>query len=409
MKLKVLLILAVVILTIPAMAQEDPEKLLDKKVSVNFEETKFSEAIALFSAQAKIDFTIDPALQDLPPVTMTLTDLSLRDSLALLVALVNPKLGWDLRWGGIFVGMKNRLELLPKTVPGEGPGLEKKVKVHFDETPLPDVLEFLKAISGTTISIDPQAAALVKNTMVSIKCNDATLRDSLSRILFPANLAFVVEDGKVKVVPAMIKRALSPEETVRSRLKETKVNLSFEETSILDALGFLSQYADVNVYIDPMLFEQRSEDDFLVTLKADDITVQNALDLITLTKSISYDVRFGGIFVADAARLKAIPKTALAPPTVDQPAWERKLRKLLESRITFSFDGATVPQALDFIRTLKGVNIVLSPEAQKVAESLECTQTVNGIPIVDAIALLVLPHGLKMELKSEVLLISVAK
>jgi len=247
----------------------------------------------------------------------------------------------------------------------------------------------------------------VKAVAISIRCRQASLRDALSRIIFPSNLAWEVKGGKIRVIPAMTRKVESPEDAARRVLRETRISVNFADTPVVDVLNFFARYVSINLHLDPILHEQRSEDEMRVTLKADDITVSNALKLITMTKNLNYDFRWGGVLIAHPDRLKSLPKTALPPPGEDVLAWEKKLRGQLEGAITFSFDGATVEQGLAFIRTLKGVNLVLTPKAQQVAEGAILTLTVNGVALSDALALILFPRGLEMELKNEVVLISV--
>jgi type II secretory pathway component GspD/PulD (secretin) len=409
--MKKLAILMILLAAVPATAQEEaktPEQIFaEQKVSMDFAEARFSDVMEFLSGVTGIDIVTDPALRGPVPLTLVLEQVVAKDALALVLALVDTELGFDFRWGGVFVAKKARLKLLPKEAPGELRGLDATVNLDFAATPLEDALQMLGAYAEVKMEIGSHAADRAKQVQVTLRCSDTTVRDALSRMIFPADLAWIVREGRVRVVPAMVKREETKEEQARRLLKETRVNVNFEDTSLRDAMNFFAQFAGVNVYLDPMLAQQFSENELLVTLRAEDITLGNAIELICLTKGINYDFRWGGVFVGHPDRLKVVTKRTLPEPADDLPAWEKKLRRKLEQSITFSFDMATVDQALDFIRTLKGVNIVLTPEAMKKAATTALTQTVNEIRLADALALILRPYAFGMELKNEVLLVSI--
>ena len=80
---------------------------------------------------------------------------------------------------------------------------------------------------------------------------------------------------------------------IENILATTIVNINFEETPLQDAVNFLAQYAGVNILVLPAVGEEKSEDDLLVSLQADDITVKAALDLIAVTKGLAHRIEKG--------------------------------------------------------------------------------------------------------------------
>jgi tetratricopeptide (TPR) repeat protein len=84
-------------------------------------------------------------------------------------------------------------------------------------------------------------------------------------------------------------------------LATTMVNIAFEETGLQDAVNFLASYANVNIIVLPSVGEEKSEDELLVSLKADNISVASALALITLTKGLSHRIRQGVVQIGTSA------------------------------------------------------------------------------------------------------------
>ena len=84
-------------------------------------------------------------------------------------------------------------------------------------------------------------------------------------------------------------------------LGSTVVTINFEETSLQEAVSFLASFANVNIIVLPSVAEDMSEDELLVTLRADNITVASALELITLTKGLSYRIEQGVVQIGTQA------------------------------------------------------------------------------------------------------------
>jgi len=88
---------------------------------------------------------------------------------------------------------------------------------------------------------------------------------------------------------------------IENLLGSTTVNVNFEDTRLQDAVNFLGQYASVNIIVLPSVEEEKSEDELLVTLRADNISVKSALDLITLTKQLSFRIVDGVVQIGTEA------------------------------------------------------------------------------------------------------------
>jgi len=88
---------------------------------------------------------------------------------------------------------------------------------------------------------------------------------------------------------------------IENVLNTTTVNINFEDTRLQDSVNFLAQYANVNIIVLPSVFEEFSEDELLVTLRADNVSVANALELITLTKGLSYRIDKGVVQIGTTA------------------------------------------------------------------------------------------------------------
>jgi type II secretory pathway component GspD/PulD (secretin) len=88
---------------------------------------------------------------------------------------------------------------------------------------------------------------------------------------------------------------------IENVLSSTMVNINFDETSLRDAVGFLAQYANLNIIVLPSVDEEKSEEELLVSLRAENISVRGALELITLTKGLSFRIDNGVVQIGTEA------------------------------------------------------------------------------------------------------------
>jgi hypothetical protein len=209
------------------------------------------------------------------------------------------------------------------------------------------------------------------------------------------------------LLPALLCLVLMPVtafggDPVEDRLKETLVNINFESTPLPEALAFVSQFAGVNIGIDPQVFEKKSEEELLVTLRADDIAVGNVIELIALTKSLAHDVRWGGVFLSTPERLRFLPRSVRT--WYARPG--RKLARVLAKAVSFEFEETELRSVLDFLRNVANVNIVILPEVMEAAESTLVTLALSEVPLRHALAAILLPRGFTYQVRDGVLLIT---
>jgi len=118
---------------------------------------------------------------------------TLQDALDMLC----PQAGcaWSVRWGVVFVATKARLAKLPARPPIPAGG-KRVVDLQFDETPLPDIVNYLAAAFGRTLRIDEDVPDEVEIT-VSAKRLD--LGHALAIALYPYGRTAEARDGVITV------------------------------------------------------------------------------------------------------------------------------------------------------------------------------------------------------------------
>ena len=74
--------------------------------------------------------------------------------------------------------------------------------------------------------------------------------------------------------------------------------VEFEDTPLNIVTDYLAKQAKVNIVIDPMVFEEKSEDELLVTIQVRDIKLADLLELILGLKGLGYYVADGVVNVS---------------------------------------------------------------------------------------------------------------
>ncbi len=107
----------------------------------------------------------------------------------------------------------------------------------------------------------------------------------------------VVRRKPVEFSPA--EETLSPaEREMLDRLATTSVpSINFDDTPMETALGYLSDISSVNILVSPAVLANFGEDELLVSLTLEDTTVQRVLDLITETKGLKSEMRYGAVSI----------------------------------------------------------------------------------------------------------------
>jgi hypothetical protein len=426
-----------VLATGAALAQEKDdwraktEKGLTAKVNVNFEETPLEDALMFLGQFANVSINYDPWLyakerRKVRNITLKMEDVMIRT--ALTDALRAEGLAWDIRWGGVFVSTPGRLGELPldARIPGFGETgveesralekriLEEKVSFSFDQAGLPDVLEFIRNLKGVNIVVDDKRAADAEKAIVTASVEGMPIAAALSLLLAPHGFGYSITHGVVFVTdpkPApkeegRLVRGPGPE--VLEAVGGAEVDLVFEDAPVEKAIAALSARSKTPIHLDPGLRGILGPEKDRVTLDARKVPASAGLRLVVAVKDLDADLRWGVVFVSTKERLAALPKEALPPEgggVVED--WETALRKKLATSATsFSFEAATVAEALDFLSDVKAVNVVTDPKAVRAAAAERVSLAVKDLSLGDALALLLYPRGFRFELRHEVVYVT---
>jgi type II secretory pathway component HofQ len=152
---------------------------------------------------------------------------------------------------------------------------DRKVTLNFDDTPLDDVLGFLRDITGLDIITDP---AVDLTSTVNLRLKDIKLRSALDLVLASQeDLMYDVWRGTVFITVATDPLPAPPEakltEAARKLAAERKLTLNFPDVPLRDVILFMQDITGLNFAVAEGFNPN-------VSLRVKDIPLGDALDLI---------------------------------------------------------------------------------------------------------------------------------
>lgn len=119
-------------------------------------------------------------------------------------------------------------------------------------------------------------------------------------------------------------RAVHPETArVRRILAEKTMSVDFMDLPLAKALEFVRKIAEINVVVDPRVYEEKSEDELMVQLQVAEIPLKQLLDLLLALKGLAYVIEDGVVIVTTlesaqgSAVFRKLPVSDLLLPVPD--------------------------------------------------------------------------------------------
>ncbi len=172
--------------------------ILERKLSLEFQETPFREAIAFLRQVGSINLVLDPSGARLPACTIKVANLPLKSILKLLTQTLGAT--FEIHDDFIYITADSgkapqESDLITVAdVPSAGRLAKKledtKVTLDLEEAPFEDVVEYMRQLSGLNIVVDPRSRILASD--LSLKVQDLSLR----KVLY---LACRLAGGKIEI------------------------------------------------------------------------------------------------------------------------------------------------------------------------------------------------------------------
>jgi hypothetical protein len=209
---------------------------------------------------------------------------------------------------------------------------------------------------------------------------------------------------------------------VASVLERRRVSFRFDQTPFLMAVAYIAEVHDLTITLEPEVRRLVTEKDLKVTLKLNDISLENALRLILAADDdLVFAVTPTGVVIRMKRKEPEKPEEPRPPPPFSMGRWiveetERErsgswpappnnrwrwdLRRALESkRMSGNFASTPLPEFVTFVSELTRLNITIgrSIDIDKVKVTYRCTERSVGDVLRDVLG----PHGLAVELGHE--------
>ena len=202
-------------------------------------------------------------------------------------------------------------------------------------------------------------------------------------------LADAAEQKLFRIEPGVYRIGINERERIFALLGEKMVQVTNFNAPIKTTCQWLRSVTGTNIFVDPSVAGNPA-----VRMKAA-MTASQALDTITQQAKLAWDVRFGVVFIATAARLKTLP----------QESPFRALGLPAEKRVSLPLNNSNLKSAASYLTAATGVKITIDPELR----SKRVTINATNVLLVDALALLLVPHGYTLEKKGDGFVIKTKK
>ena len=272
---------------------------LSKRVSFDFVETPLQDVLSFISALVDLTIVLDTeALKDKPRfVTLKVKDMRLEAALGWLLRLTGIQ--YALKDEAIFISTRQRTSARPVTwmiaawgavaKPEEARALARFVENFLKSLPdaRPDTRCWARpgyALSVAALGPHTELAADLVGWLAHSKPGEChELGDARAVMLPPPALA-----------------------RLREAMKK-KISFDFVETPLHDVVSFVSSLSDTTIVLDP---EAAKDKALKVTLRVNDMRLQNALDWALKLVKLQSVVMDEAVFVTTPERARAVRPTA---------------------------------------------------------------------------------------------------
>lgn len=307
----------------------DIRKKLQRHVSFEFVDTPLDEALAFLDSLAKVNFVMDPQVAktggDKVPISLRVSDMEMEEALAWSLRLAD--LEYDLRSQAVFIykpglALPNKAATTQQVPEAIQVKLSRKITFEFKDTPLDEALSFIRSLTKITIILDPKfhQAGLPE---ISLAVKDLPVGEAIEQILAKANAKSSWVDDTLYVTGTQVQPVetpkldtnsihfyAAPQWPEKSKIAlERKVTFEFLDTSVDEAVAFISSQTGIKFAVDPAISDKNRPK---ISLRVTDMQAGLALEWILKLGGAHAYAKDGLIVVgASHQELKdALPKHA---------------------------------------------------------------------------------------------------
>lgn len=373
---------------LPSLAGEAPEaeseiqkfmrSKLERKISVEFDDKPVHEAIGFIISVTGLNVIGDPGSEpSVKSISLKAKDLTLADVLKQI--LDQAGLEYQIGNTAMYIvkkGSPKREDVAPfKPVADWEKAfvekLQKKVTAEFVDTPLEEAIAYWRSLAKVNINLD---AKLSHETLVNWKFKDHTLETVLTEILRLQDLNYQFFHEGLLIRKNNVKRGadLRPfepqsetEKEVHKKLQRA-VSFEFVDTPLPEAVQFLNSLTKSNIILDTAINEYTP-----VSLRLQDISMENALLWIMLQTDTVYVFRDDALFIASRETLETQPPKLLTKE--EREDFEKAVTKI------GSEDFDEREKATAAIRKLGAAALLPLVKAKNVAKDVESAERLGAL------------------------------
>jgi hypothetical protein len=277
--------------------------------------------------------------------------------------------------------------------------LGETVQLDFSDTPLGDALDKISKQHGIRIWIDQRALTdlnITSDTPVTRKLSDVSLKSALQLLLRPLQLAFRVHDGVLQITSQA-----EYDNKLEVRVYPVgDIVAPFNKPEARDQADFDALIDVISNTIAPTSWD---------TVGGPGSMGPHVQSLI-VSQTADVHEQIEGL-VRTLRSVQALQRKALGGAGVDILSDERSaaIGRTLKNRIDWDFSDTPLRDALEFIAKKGGMQVQIDERALtdlNIASETPVTSNLGGIPLKDALDLLLQPLQLTFVIDDEVLLIT---
>ena len=304
--------------------------------------------------------------------------------------------------------------------------LKQPAQLEFVETPLKDVVDYVKDHHHIEIEIDGDAlhaAGMDEDPLVTCNLKGISLQSALRLELRQLDLTYIIRGKVLRITspqqaaaigadPATVETGDVNRVRIAEALKQA-TQLEFVETPLNDVVEYLKDLHKVEIQLDEKAIKRAGISlDTPVTVTFKGVSLQSALRLLLRQLDLDYAIRDEVLFITTAREAAAFDPGQPDFKTPAMAANERRIAQALKSPTQMEFVETPLKDVVEYIEDLHKIGIQFDSKALKQAgidDSTPITFNRRGVSLRSALSAMLDALGLQFEIRDEVLLITPKK
>ena len=305
--------------------------------------------------------------------------------------------------------------------------LKSPARFEFAETPLTDVVAYLKDHYHIEIEIDRdalRAAGMEEDPDVTCNLSGISLQSFLRLELRQLDLTYIIRGNVLRITtpqqaaamgagPATVETSGANEKRIAQALQQP-TQIEFVETPLKDVFDYLQDLRRIKILLDGKALERAGiavDTPVTVTMNLKGVSLQSALRLLLGQQDLDYVIRDEVVLITTPAEAAAMDP---GPPgfTMDHSAAAKRIAEALEQPTQLECVETPLADVVDYLKDLHHIEIQLDHKTMKqagISDSTPVTFKRKGVSLQSALSAMLDGLDLQFEIRDEVLLIGPKK